>query len=323
MTTVSVSVTGAADPGPAFYTSISTYLLAEGFTLADTVVIGSRTHKVMKSAAADNSHALDWYLDISYPTTGTGALLMCAFEGFVAATDLATNGPVMANITTTDGTTHSRYGTTGSALETNWTNTSTQTGIRVGSLTASTYGYIGSITMDRVILNLTIEAAALHYVGFFEPTADHAAEAGAALYPLVTAHFSTAAADLAPNSSTTGTIALSRAPKYTSINWAAHCCSTVPWMEMGGLVGGGGPHVATAKRLLARRPIVTGWNTLVPSAGTSAPAGGIGIVGHFYDLANSWTDGSIVRGDTLTDASADTWWAVDDTSALGLWFKAV
>jgi hypothetical protein len=323
MTYASGTIAADANPGPLLYAALETPLLAAGFTLVDTVVIGGRTHKVLESDAADNDRGLTWYLDVSYPTTGiTGGMLMVPFEGYNSTTHVATRGIYAASNTTIDGTTYSRFGATTSALETNWNNTASSSASDNPIVTTG-FGWFMSATTDRVIFLSTTAPAELHYVGFFEPTADHVTAAGAALYPLIMVHFAFSSA--VPVSGTAGansTVNFTRVPPMTSINWSTSAIIDISFAMMGGLVGGGGNFVATGKTNLARRPIVMGYNALAAASAASA-TGGMGLVGYLIDIANSWTDGSVVRGDDLTDTNADVWIGTDDSSNVGLWFKAV
>lgn len=311
-----------ANPGPTLYTALEVELLTAGFTLVDTVVISTRTHKILKSDSSLNSLGKTWYLDVSYPTTGAGSMLMSPFEDFNASTDQGFRGPYSANSTTIDATTYSRYGAIGSALETNWANSAGYAELDIPLSTAS-FGWWMSATTDRVIMMTTVSALELHYVGFFEPTADHVAAAGAAMYPLIVAHFGAASSQPASNASgAAATAALTRAPMMTTLNWQTHVVVPTAYVQLGGFVGSGGNFVATGKTNMADVPVCLGSASLganVPSTST----GGLGLVGHLIDVAHTWTDGSITRGDTLTDTNSDTWVGVTDDSRLGLWFKAV
>lgn len=310
------------NPGPTLYAALETHLLLAGFTVVDTVVISTRTHKVLKSAAADNTYGKDWYLDISYPTTGTtGGMLMAPFEDYTAASDLGIRGPYSAANSTIESTYYSRFGATGSALETNWANTTVYTGVD-NPLSTSSTGWWLSATTDRVIFMSTAAAGELHYVGFFEPTADHTTAAGSALYPLIVAHFSTAADIPASGTNANFKAGLTRVPPMASITWSNHVIIDLPYAQMGGVVGSGGGHfTATGKTNLARRPVTMGYNALASNTPASA-TGGVGLVGFLIDIANSWTDGTVARGDDLTDTNADVWIGTDDSSNVGLWFKA-
>jgi hypothetical protein len=323
MTYDSGTIGATANPGPALYTALETVLLTAGFTLVDTVVISSRTHKILESDAADNDRGLTWYLDVSYPTTGvTGGMLMAPFEDFDPATDLGYRGPYSANSTTIEGTYFSRYGSTGQALETQWANSTSYSALD-NPLSTSGFGWFLSATTDRVIFVSTAAPGEMHYAGFFEATADHETAAGAALYPLIVAHFSDASSNL-PSNTTQGSVraALTRVPNLSAITWGSHVIIDIAYAQMGGLVGTGGSFVATGKTNMAKRPIVMGAASLSNSSPASAP-GGLGLVGFLMDVANTWTDGTVARGDDLTDTNADVWIATDDTGSVGLWFKAV
>lgn len=181
MVFTSGSITDAA-PGPALHAAMSPALTTAGFTLVDTVVISTRTHKVWKSPAASNAQNLDWYLDIGYTTTGAGTISIIAFEYFDPATDLGYRGPVTSGGTTIDATTGTRYGATGYALETNWFGAQTA-GSQV-TVTTTTFTYWISITIDRVILLCSSSPDIPMYAGFYTADALYADKAGAGLFPL-------------------------------------------------------------------------------------------------------------------------------------------
>jgi hypothetical protein len=311
-----------ANPGPALYAAMEPTFLAAGFTLADTVVIGSRTHKVLKSDASVNDYSKTWYLDVSYPTTGiTGGMYMSPFEDFNTTTDLGFRGPYTASSTTLESTFYSRFGSTGSALETTWANATSFTNLDNPLLTTS-FGWFLSATPERVIFASTVASGELHYVGFFEPTADHTTAAGAALYPLIVVHFSNAASLPASTGGASSTACLTRVPPMTAINWSTYVIVDLAFAMLGGIVGTGGHFTATGKTNLAKRPVIMGYSSLTSSAPASA-TGGLGLVGYLIDVANSWTDGTIIRGDDLTDTNSDVWIGVDDSANVGLWFRAV
>jgi hypothetical protein len=322
MTYATGTLAATANPGPGMYADIEPTLLAAGFTLEDTVVIGSRTHKILKSLGASNSYGLTWFLDVSYPTTGvTGGMLMTPFEDYNAATDVAYRGPYSASSATIEGTYYSRFGASGSALETNWVNTSAYSSLDNPLSTGAT-GWWLSATTDRVIFMSTAASGELHYVGFFEPTADHAAAAGASMFPLIVTHFASASTIPASASSGSTAVVFTRVPPLSTIAWGNQGIIDLPYAQLGGAVGGGGNFAATAKTYLARRPVTMGYNTLNNSSASTA-TGGMGPVGHLIDVVNTWTDGAVARGDDLTDTSANVWIGTDDANNVGLWFKAV
>jgi hypothetical protein len=280
-----------ANPGPLVYTALATKLLALGWTLEDTVVIGARTHKVLKSAAAGNTYALDWYLDISYPTTGVATGLMLApFEGYTAASDVATRGPYTASNTTIDGTTYSRFGATTSALETNWANTGSYSGLDT-PLSTSAFVINASVTRDRVILLSSTEPTDVGYCGFFTPTAAHAAHAGAALFPLVVARLRGAADRV--SSATVGSVSasLTRVPKASSGNWSTHCIVGPNTMRLNGRVGGA---VSEGDNQITSVPF------LVAFGGTSWVNGTAAQIGELDGVQVAWADAAVARGDFVT-----------------------
>lgn len=215
-----------ANPGPALYADIETAMLALGWTLVDTVVIGSNTHKVLKSAGASggNTYGLDWYLDINYPTTGvTGGIRFAPFEGYNATTHVGTNGPYNSNNTTIDATVYSRFGSTGSALETNWNNTASNGFSMALQTTAFTYNI--SVTRDYIVGQLSNTLGAIFYTGFFTPTSAFSSNAGASLYPLIQTVNTVSTTTSAFSGSNTA--CLTRLPKATTLfSWQFHVATS-------------------------------------------------------------------------------------------------
>jgi hypothetical protein len=280
-----------ANPGPLVHTALATKLLALGWTLDDTRVIGARTHKVYKSAAAGNTYALDWFLDVSYPTTGIATGLMLApFEGYDSATGLATRGPYSASNSTIDGTTYSRYGATTSALETNWVNTGSHTSLDTPLLT-SAFVIHASVTRDRVILLSSTEPTQVGYCGFFTPTAAHSAHAGAAMFPLVVARLSGASDRIPSTTAASVAASLTRIPKASSITWSAHCIVGANTMRINGRVGGA---ASEADNQITSVPFLVG---LGGASWTNATAAQIG---ELDGVQVAWADAAVTRGDTVT-----------------------
>ena len=175
-----------ANSSLALYTVLADLLTAAGYTLVDTVVISTRTHKVWKSAAANNSMNLDWYLDAAYTTTGVGPLHLTPFEFFDPATDLGYRGPYNVADPIVDATYSSRYGNTGYALETNWF--SSASGSYGTATTSTTFVYWISVTGDRVIALSSTQPDIVQYAGFYAPAPLYASAAGAKLFPLIRTH---------------------------------------------------------------------------------------------------------------------------------------
>lgn len=184
MTYTSGSLT-SANPAADLYTPMASALTTAGFTLVDTVVISTRTHKVWKSAAANNAQGLDWYLDVAYTTTGAGSIWLGAFEFYDPATHLAYRGGYNPNDTSaSEGTYYSRYGASGFALETNWTYITCNVA-QINTQT-SNFAYWMSVTTDRVMVMTSVTPTSVMYCGFFDMYAPWANKIGALAYPLVT-----------------------------------------------------------------------------------------------------------------------------------------
>jgi hypothetical protein len=280
-----------ANPGPLVYTALATKLLALGWTLEDTRVIGARTHKVLKSAAAGNTYALDWFLDISYPTTGVASgLYVTPFEGYDSASGLATRGPCTPSSSALDGTTYSRFGASPSALETNWANAAAYTGLDTPLSTAGFVIY-ASVTRNRVILLSSFEPTQVAYCGFFTPTAAHVAHAGAAMFPLVAARLVGAADRTASATASFAFAALTRVPKASTINWSTHCIVGPNSMRMNGRVGG---LVSEGDNQITSVPF------LVAFGGTSWTGAATAQIGELDGVQVAWADAAVARGDTVT-----------------------
>jgi hypothetical protein len=279
-----------ANPGPLVHTALATKLLAQGWTLEDTVVIGARTHKVYKSAAAGNTYALDWFLDVSYPTTGIATGLMLApFEGYTAGSDVATRGPFSASSAVLDGSTYSRFGATTSALETSWVNSSTYTAMDT-PLSTSAFVINVSVTRNRVILLSSTEPTQVSYCGFFTPTSAHIAHAGAALFPLVTVRLNGSADRTASATAGSVSAALTRVPKASIINWGTHCIVSPNTMRMNGRIGGA---AAEGDNQITTVPFLVGMGATSWSVGTTQ-------IGELDGVQCGWADAAVARGDVVT-----------------------
>lgn len=291
MTFITPTIPADANPGPLVYAELATAMLALGWTLEDTVVIGARTHKVLKSAAAGNTRGLDWYLDISYPTTGVATgLLLAPFEGYDAATDLGLRGPYSASSSTIDATTYSRFGATGQALETNWTNIGATHTSLDSPLSTTSFGVWASITRDRVILMVSGEASQVSYAGFFIPTAAHIAHAAAALYPLIMVRLSTSAERDTNTTASSVEAAVTRIPKLSGVGWDNSCVVLTNLLAMNGKVGGA---ASGADGQITSAPYVVG-------LGGANFDGSAQFVGELDGVQCAWADGVVVRGDTVT-----------------------
>lgn len=284
MTYISGTITNS-DPGVALYALVDTAALAAGYTLVDTVVIGARTHKVYKSAAANNLAGKDWYLDVAYTTVGAGHLWFTPFEDYVAATDLALRGPINLNGFGTGATPEATYwsktGATGYALESaQWDIAAGNTRNQV-NLTATAFGYWISITTNRVIAMTSNAATKPMYVGLFKPHSLYTATVGADLFPLVTM-------EMASSIFSYQSGALNRYPRGTGNQHYPI------------------PGVLTAS--LAFPAIPSGAEVVTKRAAVGIPIqhNPFGYIGEFYDTALVNASGSVTRGDTVT-ADGNTW----------------
>lgn len=214
-----------ANPGPALYALLAPALTTAGYTLEDTVIISTRTHKIWKSAAANNRQALDWYLDVTYPTTGAGNLTMQPMEYFDPATNMAYR-MVFGGVASTaiDATTYSRHGATGYTLEdSNLGILRANGGAPATAVTTSTstFTYWIGVTGDRVVAMTSSNAMKVTYAGLYAPADPHKTWVGAASFPLVVGNFSDTAAGATSAASTY--LGVTRLPKTTSLvgnGWA-------------------------------------------------------------------------------------------------------
>lgn len=316
MTFITGSITNA-NPGPTLYALIETAALADGWTLDDTVVIGGNTHKVLKSAAAGNTYALDWFLDINYPTTGiTGGMRFAPFEGYTAASDVATRGPYATNDATIEATNYSRYGATTHALETNWTNSASVTTMSA-TLSTSAFTYWVSITRNRIIVMTSLQTNAFFYGGFFTPTTAHSTQAAASLFPLIMTTVFVSSSSNSATSTASSAAALTRAPKVTS-GWNWSTSVRIDPRESAALLGGQigvANSPLTGQAVMVPIPIMAGTNTTAYSTATTAAH-----IGYLDGVASGFVASGAVRGDSVTVGS-DTWYAAAPSSSYTNFFK--
>lgn len=308
MTFVTGSVTNS-NPGPALYAALEPTLLAVGYTLEDTVVIGARTHKILKSAAGLNSFGLQYFLDINYPTSGVATgIMMATFENYTAATDQALRGPYAGNSTVIDATTFSRFGDNAYALETNWNNGVSATALHL-SLVTATITYWASITPERVILMISSAPTQMAYAGFFTPSAEHAAYAGAALYPLITLRLTAGAESVTATSLSAASAVVTRLPRLAAFDASAGAVAPSNWnaslwVSPMGLLGragsggavGGAVSPFTGEVSIFQIPITFG--SISPTSTQLAAA----RVGELDGIAGGYAAPSVSRGDTVTVA---------------------
>lgn len=326
-----------ANPAATLAAAMDTALLAEGYTLEDTVVIGTRTHKVYKSPAAINAEGLDWYLDLAYTTTGNGSVWMGAFETYDAVAHTAGFGPYCTSSTTVDATEFSRYGSTKYALETNWGHISNN--LAQIECQTSAFTYWVSITGDRIIAMTSVNAVKVNYVGHLDPYAPWKAKVAATTpgkwNPIVTCNVTIPAADHAYGM---GKGALSRVPPVAiTVSWSSggmsirsssSGASPSTGTSTNGGCGIGGPsgHVDTGESpYLDGGPLADTIQVVVQRSGGSTNISGWGhAAGLLYDVGRFGTSGatSVVRGDTTT-VDGDPWVLASATGGACFGFKAV
>lgn len=285
MTYISGTLTDSNAPAT-LYGACATALGSAGYTLVDTVVIATKTHKVWKSPAGSNLAALDWYLDVAYTTTGAGSLWMTPFEFFDPATDLGYRGPYSAASASVDAASGTRYGAAGSALETNWSPSAVLANAGL-VCPATSFAYWISITTNRVMMMGSINPTYIHYTGLYEPDPLWAARA-TNLFPLWTGRL--ADGYLSVNTEK----ALIRVSPFTAISaWSAmgNPTGAVQVSEAPAIPGG----ITTGSPFVATRIQITGAAAPVP----------VPRFGYLYGVGVLPTVG-VVRGDTVTIGS-DTW----------------
>lgn len=326
MTYITNTITNA-NPGPTLYSAIETAMLAQGWTLVDTVTIGSNTHKVLKSAGASggNTYGLDWYLDINYPTTGTtGGIRFCPFESYDAVNHLGIRGPYSANSITIDATTFSRYGATGYALETNWANSASYAQLST-ALTTAAFTYRISVTRNRIVGLLDNVPGAFFYAGFFTPSSAFSSNAGSALFPLVQAIVTPTGG--AQSGTTSSNACLTRLPNLatmTNSGWSYHVTIPNPSINSSGFPEG---QIGVAASPFTGRstgaPLIVAANA--GGANASTPSNATPLVdniGTIDDIIGAYVNTGSVRGDSMTVGS-DTWYDCAPSSAFTLFFRGV
>lgn len=301
----------SANPGADMYAALAPALTTAGFTLVDTVVISTRTHKIWKSPAAGNAQNLDWYLDVAYSTSGTGDMWFFPMEFFDPATHLAYRMVLSgSNFSVIEQTYYSPNGATGYSLENaSWIIRAPNATALSLIMTTSAFGYWISVTSNRLIALSSADPSAMVYSGFFTPRAEHVTAAASSLFPLVYIknNGTTSGASTSPANVSA---AVTRLPKAASLAGS----------------GWGGFAQVSASSVYA--PALPGVTTVVSnpqlfplSVAASAAHSPGGTLGTVDGMALTWM-GAVVRGDTVT-VGADTWICATPTGNTGLLMAAV
>jgi hypothetical protein len=307
-----------ANPGATLYALLETALLAIGFTLEDTVVISTRTHKILKSAAGGNTRGVDWYLDISFTTTGAGALMMAPFEGYTAASDLGIRGPYSANSTTFETTNYSAFGPTGNALETSWANSVSHTSLQLALVASTAFTYRFTYSRDRVVLSLSNAPTQILYAGFYTPTAAALSYQGGSCIPLIVCRIASGGSANSSTSASTVTAAFTRLPKYPDISatymnsgWGGSCLVAANQLLLGGRAG---DFVHPGSGDLAYSPYCV-------MMGGSSSGFNTGLVGYLDGVLMGYTSATSALGDTVVQGS-DTYYVTTHSSQVAVAVKA-
>jgi hypothetical protein len=317
---IGASITNA-NPGPAIWAYLDTLLLAEGYTFVDTVIVGARTHQVYKSAAAGNVQGLDWYLDIGYPTTGIASrLTFQALETYNAAADSGARGVYGAQDGTLEETFFSRFGATERTLESWQAGAGTND---MGNLlqTSAFVPYV-MLNKDRIGLMMSHAPTRLMYTGFFKPTAQHAAHAGGALYPLISVNVNVGASMAGAVSG--NNVAVTRMPRFTaaqfsSATWTQNAygwsCVTVPAnsiMLWGAGVFGQQNHPSLGETQMQELPVCFGAYSMTAYQGA--------VVGNLDGVGFGWAAAAVQRGDT-TPVAGVNWHALAYQSGYAVFMR--
>lgn len=315
MTYISGTLT-SANPSADLYALMEPALTSAGYTLVDTVVISTRTHKIWRSNAAGNDANLNWFLDVTYTTTGAGNMWLSPFEDYNAATDTGIRGVVYDATTTVEQTYYSRYGAVGSALETNWT-AAVNTFNAIDVSTAS-FTYWISITQNRVIALSSISVEKVVYCGLWEPNATHAAYVGASSFPLVVGMLG--AGTMAAAGGVVGNAGLTRIPFAPSVSrwtrcavfWTGHYFTNHPEGGYGAL-GAADVNPFYGNVLPKGKYVYMVFNTGTGTTGFSSDnaiygsnANAAANVGKLKDVLSFLAASTVTRGDTVT-INGETW----------------
>jgi hypothetical protein len=207
------TINDASTYGISLYNAIAAALTAEGWTLVDTIVISTRTHKVWRNDSTRSALGKTWYLALSYLTSGASNVSIRPFEDFDTGGDLGIRGCAYVSATTIESTYFSRFGATGYALDSaNWL--SATSSLCELQAVGSSFTYWIVVDADHIKGISSTSPTFFRYVGLLEPTLDHADYAGAALLPLALV------SNLSGNDANFYTY-LTRAPRMTAMlaNW--------------------------------------------------------------------------------------------------------
>lgn len=272
-------------------------MLAQGWTLVNTVVISTRTHKILKSAAAGNVQNKDWYIDISYQTTGAGNMVLAPFEDVASGGTSGIRGPYTNIDLSIETTYYSRFGTTPQTFESQWANTS-GVGYAIPLVSSTNFVYWISVTRNRLIYTVSSQSN-IAYCGFYVPTAAHQGAAGASVFPLISTALASNGSALSSTSISSVTAAVTRLPKFTDLasqvtqyGWS-NSVTVGFYVGMSAGMAGQQDHPAVGGTYLAPYFVMLG-------SGASGIDRFGSIVGYLDGIGSMPTAVSAIRGDTVT-----------------------
>lgn len=259
--------------------ALAAAMVSVGYVLVDTQVIGARTWKVYKSPAASNSIGKDFYLAISYSTTGWGGINIRPFEDYDVVNHLGIRGVTGTTAFSPETTFYSRYGSVGYALETNWM---IATNYQLITQAAS-YGYYLSVTPDA-IAGFTSTNSTCVYSGLMNLTAGSVSAQGSSAFPLVC------------YSPVSGNYYQTRYPKAVTGTVGSAGPQLRGSSAAGGPVFPGGQQTSIVQEFM---PI-----ELIPSASPLSSASIPAYRGTLKNLYWLGVDNTVGRGDTVTDGTS-------------------
>lgn len=305
----------SATPQIDLYNAIETAMVAHSnWTLVDTAVIATNTYKVWKNhgtgVADNNSLGTDFYVVLSYTTTGAGVLTIRACEDVTVGSDLMIR-PCMedsSNPTLSDAS--------GIASTSYSTATGVMTVTITPAVTPNTSDYY--IILSKNVLNVALRRSDIGsvyscYAGLFDTFVTIANE-----FPLVLG------SNISGNTNiTTFAFGTSRHPGRISQAAAADNFRH----QLAGLTSTGGDtgNVDLFRGKAQAAPVVLRTSAFVGTGVTAAPTHGA-LRGKLYDCAYLPTASGVTLGigDVLDDIGGNNYWYFAyNSGALPVWVNSV
>lgn len=310
MTLVSNTI-NSVNPSLDLYTALEAALTSNGYTLVDTVVISTRTHKIWKNPAANNPAAKDYFVDLTYATTGAGALYIMPYEFYDPATDLAYRGPANG-VFTPEGTYWSQHGATGLSLENALfqLRAGTTTQFLLDTTIGSSFAFWVSINNRRIAGFTQSTPSKMLYCGLYQPDAQHLAYVGADCFPICVAKLDNSQGGGENQSTADSLAALTRFPRVNiSIDQRVTNGPTTRIASVYSsyyLKKGYDMARSNSPSLLYGGGVASPVSVRRESGGSNVMAQeqSFGVMGHLYDIAYAFVDNTVLRGDSVTVGGA-------------------